>query len=279
MFVLVIVLFVLLVILYLITKRKRIEGFIDNTLVKSFRIKIGVWYDKYYDKMFEFVVKMSTFIPIEIIKYSNQYEPFYQLKKRNVDFIYVTEKDYFVYWINQKKQSTKLIDSFKRKPDIQLITMGFFQYVFIIADYKKIITHNDINGSVVAISSKNTLGQDFQIELMDEFKTHLIYKSENVIESFDKLCNGIDIMFSINEHPNKKILEYSNSKEIYLLDVNNFNKSKDYYDKYIFLNKKQMDLTYYPKIYQRYNSINRLGSLLIDTSPLMDTYAIKTMLL
>jgi hypothetical protein len=279
MFIIVILLFVLLIILHLITKKNKIENFIDTTLVQSFKIRIGVWYDKYYDKMFEFVVKISTFIPVEIIKYNNQYQPFYELKRRNVDFIYVSEKDYYIYWLNQKNKKPRLIDSLKRKSDIQLITIGFYQYVFILADYKKIITDKNIDGSVVAISSKKTLGHDYQIELMDKFKTHLIYRSEDLKESFDKLCNGIDIMFSVNEHPNKQILEYSNEKEIYLLDIDKFNPSTDYYDKYVFLNKKKINLKYYPKIYERYNSINRLGSLLIDTSPLMSTYGIKTMLL
>jgi hypothetical protein len=35
----------------------------------------------------------------------------------------------------------------------------------------------------------------------------------------------------------------------------------------------------YPQIFERYNSVHRLGSLLIDTTPMMDTYGIKTMLL
>ena len=222
---------------------------------------------------------MSSFIPIDIIKYNNRYQPFYELTKRNVDFIFTNEKDYYIYWINKQKQKTSLLDSFRRKPQIQVITMAYHLYLLIIADFNKIIKDSDINGCVVGIDAKEELGQDYQIELLDKYKTHLIYRSTDLTENYEKLCNGMDIMFTINSHPNKILLENSNKKEIYLLDIDDFNLTKDYYDKYLFLNKRELDLTYYPNIYQKYNARNRLGSLLIDTSPKMNAFAIKTCLL
>ena len=279
MIVLIIVLFVLFVLLWLVTNRNIREDFADTRLVQSFRIKVGVYYHKDYETMYTFVYKMSSFMPIDIIKYDNRYTPFYELKKRNVDFIFTNEKDYYIYWINQQKKKNTLLDSFRRKPQIQVITMAYHLYLLIIADYNKIIRDSDINGSVVGIDAKEDLGQDYQIELLNNYKTHTIYKSHDLNKDYDKLCKGTDIMFSINAHPNKLLLENSNKKEIYLLDTDDFKLSKDYYDKYLFLNKKQIDLTYYPKIFQRYNSVNRLGSLLIDTSPKMNAFSIKTVLL
>jgi hypothetical protein len=276
---LIVILFVLFVLLYILKKRQINEGFTDSKLIQAFKIRIGLFYDKDYTSYYNFVYKMSSFIPIEIVKYTDRFQIFYELKRRNVDFIFTNEKDYYVYWINQNKKEKSILDSIKRNPEIQAITMAFYQYVFIIADYKKIITKNDINGSVVAIMGKNSLGQDFEVELFEKFKTNMIYRSGDLKKDFDKLCKGTDIMISINEHPNKQLLKYSNNKEIYLIDIDEFETSKDYYDKYLFLNKKKMNLTYYPEIYQRYNSINRLGSLLIDSSPYMNAFAIKTLLM
>jgi TRAP-type uncharacterized transport system substrate-binding protein len=279
MIVLIIILFVLFVLLRIVTNRNIQEDFADTRLVQSFRIKIGVYYDKDYETKYKFVYKMSSFMPIDIIKYDNRYTPFYELKKRNVDFIFTNEKDYYIYWINQQKKKNTLLDNFRRNPKIQVITMAYHLYLLIIADYNKIIRDSDINGSVVSIDAREDLGQDYQIELLNKYKTHTIYKTNDLQKDFDKLCKGTDIMFSINAHPNKLLLEKSNDKEIYLLDTDDFKLTKDYYDKYLFLNKKQIDLTYYPKIFQRFNSVNRLGSLLIDTSPKMNAFSVKTVLL
>jgi TRAP-type uncharacterized transport system substrate-binding protein len=275
----IIILIVLFILLYLLKKRQVNEGFTDKRLVQAFKIKIGVFHDKDYTSYYNYVYKMSRFIPIEIVKYSNRFQVFYELKRRNVDFIFTNEKDYYVYWNNQRKKKKSFMDSLKRDPDIQAISMAFYQYIFIIADYKKIISKNDINGRVVAIMGKNSLGRDFEIELFEKFKTHLIYRYDDLEKDFNNLCNGVDIMVTINEHPNKQLQLHSNKKEIYLLDIDGFETSKDYYDKYLFLTKKKIDLKYYPEIYQRYNSINRLGSLLIDTSPYMNAFATKTMLM
>jgi TRAP-type uncharacterized transport system substrate-binding protein len=279
MIVLIIILFVLFVLLRIVTNRNIQEDFADTRLVQSFRIKIGVYYHKDYQTMYKFVYKMSNFMPIDIIKYDNRHTPFYELKKRNVDFIFTNEKDYYIYWINGQKKKNTLIDNFRRKPNIQVITMAYHLYLLIIADYNKIIRDSDINGSVVSIDAKKDLGQDYQIELLNNYKTHMIYKTNDLNKDYDKLCNGTDIMFSINEHPNKLLLEKSNKNDIYLLDIDDFKLKNEYYDKYLFLNKRQLDLTYYPKIFQRYNSVNRLGSLLIDTSPKMNAFSVKTLLL
>lgn len=276
---LIVILFVLFLLLYLLRYRQINEGFTDTKLIQAFKIKIGLFYNKDYTSYYSFVYKMSSFIPIEIIKYNNRFQIFYELKRRNVDFIFTNEKDYYVYWINQNKKQTTWVDSMRRNPEIQAITMAFYEYLFIIADYKKIITKNDINGSVVAIMGKNSLGRDFEIELFDKFKTNMIYRTGVVAKDFEKMCNETDILITINQHPNKELLKLSNDKEIYLIDIDEFETSKDYYDKYLFLNKKKMNLTYYPEIYQRYNSINRLGSLLIDTSPYMNAFAVKTLLM
>jgi hypothetical protein len=267
------------ILLYWINKKKEIEPFVDIRLIRMFRIRVGVWYDKDYENMYEFVQRMSRFIPIDIVKYTNRYQPFYELKRRNVDLIFTNEKDYFVYWNNQQTKKTTILDSFKRNPQIQAITMAYYQYLLIPANYDKIIQSQDINDTVVSIPRKDTLGHDFMVDLLSPFKTHTVYRTENIHYDFSKMCKIYDIMMIINSHPNKLLLEYSNQKSMYLLDLNIFKPSKEYYDKYLFLNKKKIDLTYYPVMLQRYNSRNRLGSLLIDGSPIMDGYGIKTMLM
>jgi hypothetical protein len=277
MIILIIILFTLFIILRLIQSKIINEGFTDNRLVQSFKIKIGVWYDKDYDTMYKFVYKMSSFMPIQIIKYNNRYQPFYELKRRNVDLIFTNERDYYIYWINQLKKKKSALDSFRRTPQIQMITMAYHLYLLIAVDYNKIIRTSDINNSVIAISDKSNIGSEFEQELFNKYKTHMIYRKLDLNIDMENLCNTTDIMTFVNSHPNKLLLEYSNKKEIYLLDLNDIKPSNDYYDKYIFLNKKKLDLSYYPKIFQRYNSINRLGSLLIDTSPLMDAFSIKTL--
>ena len=279
MYISIIILLCLFILLRLVQRQKITENFVDNRLVQLFKVKIGVWYDKDYTGAYDFVKKMSKFIPIDIVKYNNRYEPFYQLKKREVDLIFSNEKDYFIYWNNQNNKKSSLKDSFKRNSEIQIITMAYYQYLLIPADYNKIIQPNDINDSVVTIPKKENLGQDYILDLISKYKTYTVYRSNNLYKDYDNMCIKYDIMFTINSHPNKVLLNYSNKKDIYLLDLDMFGPSEEYYDKYLFLNKKKIDLTYYPKIFQRYNSRNRLGSLLIDGSPLMDGYGIKTMLM
>ena len=97
MIVLIVILFVLFILLRLVTNRNIQEDFADTRLVQSFRIKIGVYYHKDYNTMYNYVYKMSSFIPIDIVKYDNRYQPFYELMKRNVDFIFTNEKDYYIY--------------------------------------------------------------------------------------------------------------------------------------------------------------------------------------
>jgi hypothetical protein len=101
---LIVILFVLFVLLYLLRYRQINEGFTDTKLIQAFKIKIGLFYNKDYTSYYSFVYKMSSFIPIEIIKYNNRFQVFYELKRRNVDFIFTNEKDYYVYWINKNKK-------------------------------------------------------------------------------------------------------------------------------------------------------------------------------
>lgn len=279
MYCLIILLFSLFVLLYLVEKRRQLEPFVDSRLVQRFRIKMGVWYDKDYDNMHEYVKKIGKFIPIEIVKYSNRYQPFYELQRRNVDLIFSNEKDYFVFWNNERKGKKSWKDSFKRTPQIQAITMAYYQYLLIPADYDKILQSQDINDTVVSIPKADTLGHDFMVDLLGNFKTHTVFRERGLGEEFKNMCKKYDIMMIVDSHPNKTILENSNEKNMYLLDINIFQPSSEYYDKYLFLNKKKIDLTYYPVMLQRYNSKNRLGSLLIDGSPFMDGYGIKTMIM
>ena len=49
---LIVILFALFVILYLLRKRQINEGFNDNKLIQSFKIKVGVFYDKGYESYY-----------------------------------------------------------------------------------------------------------------------------------------------------------------------------------------------------------------------------------
>jgi len=55
--------------------------------------------------------------------------------------------------------------------------------------------------------------------------------------------------------------------------------TEELYAKYLFLNKRQIELRLYPLIRQRWNARNRTGSLLIDGSSKLNTFAVKTMFL
>lgn len=277
MYLAIIVLFSLLILLRYLCLKKKTEYFVDSRLVQSFKIRVGVWYDKNYTSMYDFVYNMSSLIPMEIITYPNRYQPFYELKRREVDMIFTNEKDYYIYWSNQLIKKRTLRDNLKRSPQLQMITMAYHLYVFIPANYEKIIQPVDINESTVGISAKEDLGQDFEKDLLTNYKTRMVYQSTDLNDSIQMLSKEYDIMFFVAEHPNKLLSEYSENNELILLEVDDFKPSDDYYQQYIFLNKKKMNLVFYPKILQNYNSRNRMGSLLIDTSSYMNAYSIKTM--
>ena len=275
----IIVLFCLLILLRFVQRQTRIENFVDSQLVKSFKIRVGVWYDKNFTSMYDFMYRVSSFIPMEIVTYSNRYEPFYDLKRREVDLIFTNEKDYYVYWINQLIKKRTIRDSLKRESQIQMITMAYHLYIHIPADYEKIIQPVDINESTIALSAKDDIGQDYEKDFIKNYKTYTVYKSKDLDDNFKKLNKEYDIMFFIGDHPNKFISKYSENKDLILLEVDDFKLSEDFYQQYIFLNKKKIDLVYYPKILQNYNSRSRMGSLLIDGSSYMNAYAIKTMIM
>ena len=113
-FIAIIVLFCLLILLRFVQRQTRVEKFVDSKLVKSFKIRVGVWYDKNFNSMYNFLYRISSFIPMEIVTYSNHYQPFYELKLREVDLIFTNEKDYYVYWINQLIKKRTLKDYLRR---------------------------------------------------------------------------------------------------------------------------------------------------------------------
>ncbi len=277
MYLAVIVLFSLLILLRYLHIKQKTESFVDSNLVKSFKIRVGVWYDKNYTSMYDFLYNISSIIPMEIVKYSDRYQPFYEVKRREVDMIFTNEKDYYVYWLNQQIKKKTLKDYLKRTPQLQMITMAYHLYVFIPANYEKIIQPVDINESTVAISAKEELGQDYQKDLLSNYKIQMVYQSGDLNEDFKKLSKKYDIMFFVGEHPNKYVSNYSEKKELILLEVDDFKPSDDYFQQYIFLNKRKMNLEFYPKVLQNYNSRSKMGSLLIDGSSYMNAYAIKTM--
>lgn len=273
----IIVLFCLLILLRFLQLNNRKESFVDSSLVRSFKIRVGVWYDKNYTSMYDYLYKISSLIPMEIVTYSNRYEPFYELKRREVDMIFTNEKDYYVYWVNQLIKKRTIRDYLKRSPQIQMITMAYHLYVFIPANYEKIVQPMDINESTVALSAKEELGQDFEKDLLSNYKTQTVYKSTDLNDNFKKLNKEYDLMFFVGDHPNKFVSKYSENKEIILLETDDFKPSDDYFQQYIFLNKRKMNLVYYPKVLQNYNSRSKMGSLLIDGSSYMNAFAIKTM--
>ena len=276
-FIAIIVLFCLLILLRFVQRQTQVEKFVDSKLVKSFKIRVGVWYDKNFNSMYNFLYRISSFIPMEIVTYTNHYQPFYELKLREVDLIFTNEKDYYVYWINQLIKKRTLKDYLRRDPQIQMITMAYHLYVHIPANYEKIIQPSDINESTVALSAKDDIGQEYEKDLLQNYKTQIVYKSKDLNDNFKNLNKEYDIMFFIGDHPNKFISKYSEKKEITLLQVDDFKTSDDFYQQYIFLNKRKLNLVYYPKILQNYNSRDKMGSLLIDGSSYMNSYAIKTM--
>jgi hypothetical protein len=275
----IIFLFCLLVLLRFVQRQTKVEKFVDSSLVKAFKIRVGVWYDKNFSSMYNFLFKISSLIPMEIVTYSNRYQPFYELKSREVDMIFTNEKDYYVYWANQQIKKRTIRDYLKREPQIQMLTMAYHLYVHIPADYEKIVQPSDINESTVALSAKDDIGQDYEKDLIQKYKTQIVYKSKDLNDNFKKLNKQYDLMFFIGDHPNKFLSKYSENKDMIMLDVDDFNPSEDFYQQYIFLNKRKINLVYYPKILQNYNSRSKMGSLLIDGSSYMNAYAIKTMLM
>ena len=279
MYIAIIIIFCLFTLLRWIQIKTTLENFVTSKLVQSFKIKIGVWYDKNNTSMYDYLSKINSFIPMDIVTYSNRYQLFYELKRREIDLIFTNEKDYYIYWLNQTIKKRSLKENLKRNPQIQMITMAYNLYVLIPADYTKIRKSFDINGARIGITAKEELGQDFEKDMIANYKTKNIYKSTNIRKQFEELGKTYDIMFLVGEHPNKLLLNDSNEKDLILLDTEDFNLSDEYYLKYMFLNKKKMNLIYYPKILNNNNSKNRIGSLLTDGSPEMNAFTIKTMIM
>lgn len=274
MFLYVILIIIFLVLLLLYNHRNTIERF--QNIVSEFKIKIGIWKNpgigtSGFDSQVRFLEILSKDFPIDIITYSNKYQPFYELKRRNLDFVFTTEKDYMIYHVNQEKKKKTLIDSFKRDHEIQLITAIYHLYYLIIADYDRILRYSDINNTMIQVSPKEYLGLDSEYQLFENYKVHFTHRSEDIEKAYNDLTNKSSILLHISNHPNKRLLRFSNEKEIYLLDAQKINSNIDYYNKYLFLNKTSIDLKYYPKILQRVTQ-NEIGYNL-------NTYSTRTVLL
>jgi hypothetical protein len=243
----------------------------DNRLVQSFKIKIGVWKHKDNMTMYQFVQVLKRVVPLEIVPYSDKFQPFDELQRRNVDVIFTNEKDYMIHWLahNQKKTGEEM----------QLIAYGYFLYLCMVANYKTIVRPTDINNSVVALEQDR--GHEFEKGMLRQYRTHPTHRhKDDLAKDLAQVGTGhTDLMFVLGSHPNKLILEASNKYEIYLMSLRDAQISPDNYDQYLFLQKKKLDLSYYPQMFQRYNARDRMDSLEVGTSPLIDVYAVKTLFL
>jgi hypothetical protein len=267
---LILFLFIFLFFLIYLKQLGVVERFQNTIPITSmFRIKIGLWKEPGFAFNHRYLTLLSSSLPIEIVQFDNKYEPFYQLKKRNVDFVLSSEKDYMVYSINQKLPPPA--SYFKRTSSIQMITAAYHIHYLIVADYAKIVNYNQINDSNVQVSPKNHLGLDCEYELFSDYTVHFKNRDENIEKAYNDLTVNSSILLDLNVHPNKLLLEKSNEKELYLLDALKINSKSDYLTKFLFLNKSQIDLRYYPKILQRTTS-NEIGYKL-------NTYSTRALLL
>ena len=242
-------------------------------LVSSLKIKIGVWVHKDNLSMYQFVQQLKRFVPLEIVPYGNKFQPFYELNRRNVDLIFTNEKDYMIYWLNKQTKGG-------RGPEMQVIAYGYFLYVCMVANYHTMVRAEDMNNGVIALGPKEELGHDYEKSMVRQYAAHLTYRNkDNLAKDLEQVGKGeTDVMFVLSSHPNKIILDHSNQHEIYLMSLRDANLLRDdIYDQYLFLHKKKLDLSYYPKMFQRYNARNRMDSLEVNTSPLMDVFAVKTL--
>jgi hypothetical protein len=263
---------IFLSLLLLFFNRNTIERY--QNIITEFKIKIGLWENpgigsRGFNSQKRFLEILSRDIPIEIVEYSNKYQPFYELQRRNVDFVFSNEKDYMIFHINQKK---RIIDKpYQRQREIRLITVAYHLYYLIIADYDRILKYSDINNTIVQISPKDHLGLDSEYHLFENYKVHFKNRNEDIESAYNDLVKKSSIFLHLSNHPNKRLLQFSNEKEIYLLDALKVNNNSDYFNKYLFLNKTSIDLKYYPKILQRVTQ-NEIGYNL-------NTYSTRTILL
>lgn len=253
-------------------QRKRRMEYFDNRLIKAIKIKIGVWVHRDNMGMSKFVHLLTRVVPIDIVPYANKFQPFYALQQREVDLIFTDEKDYMIYWLNQKKKDTKM----------QLIAFGYYLYICMIANYHTIVRAEDMHNSVIALGPKEDMEHDYERSMVKNYSAHLTYRNKDDLEKdMEEVGKGtIDVTFVLSSHPNQLMLSHSNRQEIYIMSLADAKiTNDDIYNQYLFLNKKKLDLTYYPKMYQRYNARNRMDSLVVNTSPLLDVFGIKTLFL
>lgn len=246
-------LFIFSILLVFLKKRYIVERYTNN-IVSYFRIKIGVFKEPNFDFQYKFLRLLSSDIPLEIVQYNNKYEPFYELKKRNIDLVLTSERDYMIYYINQNFKKPRIIDRFRKVPKIQLITAAYHIYLLLVADYNKISNYNEIKDKIVQINPKDYLGLDVEKDLFQKYKVQIKYRNENLSKAYDDVGDKSSILIHTSVHPNKLLLEKSNEKEIYLLDALEVNNDSDFFNKFLFINKSKIDLKYYPKILQRSSS-------------------------
>lgn len=249
----------------------------QRLFVKSFKIKIGVWKHKDNMSMYQFVELLKRVVPLEIVPYSDKFQPFSELQRRNVDLIFTNEKDYMIHWLAEKNNKEKEKEM-NKGPEMQLIAYGYFLYLCMVANYKTIVRPTDINNSVVALEEEN---HEYEKGMVRQYRAHQTFRNkDNLAKDLEQVGTGkTDLMFMLGSHPNKLILDASNKHEIYLMSLRDAQILPDNYEQYLFLQKKKMDLSYYPQMFQRYNARNRMDSLEVGTSPLIDAYAVKTLFL
>ncbi len=269
--ILIIFLFIFIILLIFLKKKNIVEKYTNNSIISYFKIKIGVWREPEFDYNYKFLTLLASEIPIEIVQFSNKYEPFYELKRRNIDLAFSNERDYMIYHINQENKKSKALDFLRKNPKIQLITVAYHIYLLLVADYDKIINYSDINDKNIQISPKEFLGLDVEYELFQNYKVHFKHRNKNIDKAYQDIGNKSSILIHSSIHPNKTLLDYSNKKEIYLLDAFKVNNNTDFFNKFLFINKSQIDLQYYPKILQRTTSN--------EISYKLNTYSTRTILL
>ncbi len=278
----IIVFIIIVLVLFLIIKRKQLEGFypawnnhvIYNEL--SNRLRIGIWKEWINLNNLQFMDKLINITNSEIRLYDSNDDLLNDLVvNKKIDIAFLTEAEIGTYLISklksileteniEKEQLVKNKKLLEDKYNLRILFTLYPMFRVFISNNFTISKPKDITNKTIRITNLSNDFYKMDLDMLQNYKYNQVFKGDdNDRDRYldtKSLEGAVDGYFTIFNNPDKNLEFFSEYTNINLIDtyldnknsqISKFPKSEAITNKYFFLKKDKMDLVYYPKIVHR----------------------------
>ena len=307
-----IILAVLLISLYVITKKTRttkVEGFYpawqDHAIYSqlSRRVKVGIWRGWLNINNLLLSDKLLYYTNMDLIIYETNNEVIDALlEKKQIDVGIITEADYGIY-ITAKLENEESDKTFNRTTlmknkrtilnnfNTRRLFTFYKLYRLFIANNLRINKPSDLDGKILEITNLTNAINRLDLDLLANIKYTKIYRDVgrgvSKFDSINKLGMQIDGYFTQYDNPNPVLKEISEKVNCTLVDLysdgnrdkgNKIVPPEKIQNAHFYLTKDKMKLDAYPEIVGRRKDIIQFYGLPYDSSS-VNCYSFKMVMI